>query len=71
MKKRYVVNFLKTVSDDYGQDREILQHAVEVFAADRGAAVEQAKAELCRTENLSHWTQHADRFEVIEPEFPS
>jgi len=71
VKRRYVVSFLKTVTDDYGHDQQIRQHAIEVFSESKEEAVEQAKAELCRLEHLSDWSQHADRYEVAEPDFPS
>jgi hypothetical protein len=71
LKKSYVVTFFKTVTDDYGVDREITQHVVEVRASGEDDAVSQAKAELCRLESLTDWSVHADRYEVTEPGFPS
>ena len=70
-RKPFVVTFYKTVSTDSGQDREIRQRTVEVFALNEQAALKEAQAELCRTENLTDWTLHADRYEVMPQTFPS
>jgi len=70
-KKRYVVNFFKTVSTDFGEDREIRQRSVEVFATDEHDAEKQAKDELCRLEGLSDWSLHADRCTSEQLEFPA
>jgi hypothetical protein len=64
--KRYVVTFFKTVTDDYGRDREIRQRTVEVGAADEGTAVQLGIRALCRAESLTDWSHHADRYEVKE-----
>jgi hypothetical protein len=69
--KRYVVTFFKTVTNDYGRDHEIRQRAIEVFAVDEADALTKAKRELCRLEHLGDWSQHADRYEVEQPDFPS
>ena len=70
-KKPYVVTFFKTVSTDFGEDREIRQRTVEVVAANDDDALKEAQAELCRKENLANWTLHADRYEINEVGFPS
>ena len=66
--RRYAVAFFKMVADDYGRDREICQRATEVLAVEEGEALRRAMADLCRLEGLSHWSQHADRYEVEEVE---
>jgi hypothetical protein len=69
--RAYIVTFFKTVSTDFGQDREIRQRAVEVSAPNEFEALKKAKAEFCRREGLTDWAGHADRFEVTEAGFPS
>ena len=59
--KRYRVTFYKTITTDYGRDREIEQRVVEVVAADEESALELAKREFCRLKRLPDWTIHADR----------
>lgn len=71
MQKRYVVTFYKTVTTDYGEDREIVQRAVEVFANDDARALDAAKAEFARLEGLADWSLHASRFTVEGPGVPS
>jgi hypothetical protein len=70
-RRPFVVTFYKTVSTDFGEDREIRQRTVEVFAPNEQEALKEAKAELCRIENLTDWAVHADRCEVAQPGFPS
>lgn len=69
--QRYVVTFLKTVCTDFGREKEINQRSVEVFGSNEEEAVEKAKAEFCRLDRVRHWSQHADRYQVRQPEFPS
>jgi 1,2-phenylacetyl-CoA epoxidase PaaB subunit len=71
MKKRYIVTFYKGVADDQGHESEVLQHQVEVFAASERAALQQAQAGFCRRHGLADWSQHADRYQVDQPDFPS
>lgn len=71
MKKRYVVTFYKTISSDYGEDKDILQGRFEVFADSEETALEEAKAEFCRRERLHDWMLHANRCEVEQPDPPS
>lgn len=52
-RKPFVVTFYKTGSTDFGQDREIKQRTVEVFAPNEQDALKKAQAELCRMENLT------------------
>jgi len=44
---------------------------VEVFGQDERDALKKAKAEFCRLDRLRHWSQHADRYQVAQPDFPS
>jgi len=62
--KHYVITFYKTVTDDYGHDRELEQSVIEVEAADEQVALVQAKDEFCRRRDLHHWSLHADRYEI-------
>jgi hypothetical protein len=70
-RKPFVVTFYKTVSTDFGEDREIKQRTVEVFAPNEQDALKEAQAELCRIESLTDWALHADRYEVLPQGFPS
>jgi hypothetical protein len=70
-KKRYVVNFFKTVSTSFGEDREVRQGSIEVFADEEADALAQAKVELCRQQGVSDWRQRADRWTIEQPDFPS
>ena len=70
-RRPFVVTFYKTVSTDFGEDREIKQRTVEVFAPNEQDALKEAQAELCRQESLSDWALHADRYEIRHPDFPS
>ena len=60
----YCVTFYKTVTTDYGRDREITQRAVEVRASNERSAVEIAKTEFCRLHGVADWSWHSDRFEI-------
>ncbi len=62
---RYVVTFFKTVITDYGDDREITQRTIEVSATDQNDALDRAKEELCRLDEIGHWSHHADRYEIV------
>ncbi len=71
MKKRYVVTFLKRIADDQGHEKDVRQHQVDVCAASKEEAFEEAQADFCRRHELPDWSFHADRYQVEEPEFPS
>ena len=71
LRKRYIVRFLKTVTDNRGNDHECSQDEIEVFAPSSAAAVDQAKTEFCQKAMLTDWQVHADRFEVSELEYAS
>ena len=71
MKKRYIVTFLKRVADDEGHEKEVPQHRVEAFAASEDEAIQQARADFCRRHGLQDWSQHSDRYQVDQPDFPS
>ena len=60
----YVVTFLKTVSTNRGDDREIKQRVIEVVGDDEQDALRKAKAEFCRLDRVRDWSQHADRYLV-------
>lgn len=59
--KHYQVTFFKTVTADDGMDREIVQRVVDVFAENSEKALDRAKDEFCRLDNVHCWDQHADR----------
>lgn len=67
----YIVKFFKTVINDTGQEFETCQYSVQTLAADKLEAASFAKHNFCQAEHLSDWSQHADRVEVLEAEFPS
>jgi hypothetical protein len=71
MKKRYVVTFYKRVADDQGHEKDVSQHQVEVFAASKDEAFQQAQVDFCHRHGLPDCSDHADRYQVDEPEFPS
>ena len=71
MKKRYVLTFLKKVADDQGHEKDVPQHQVQVFAASEDEAFQEAQVDFCRRHGLPDWSDHADRYQVDEPEFPS
>ena len=48
MKKRYVVTFLNRVADDQGHEKDVPRHQVDVFAASKKEAFEEAQADFCR-----------------------
>ncbi|MEX0760013.1 MAG: hypothetical protein WD100_10575 [Tistlia sp.] len=64
--RRYVVTFYKTITTDYGHDKEIEERVLEVTAVDEQTALERAQAEFCRLKELSDWRLHADRCAVEE-----
>jgi hypothetical protein len=69
--RSYVVNFLKTVTTDYGRDAEICQRTITVRAANPEEAAGEAIRQFCTLENVPNWLEHADRYVVQEAEFPS
>lgn len=71
MQKHFLVTFYKTVTTDYGNDQEIKQRALEVFAEDEAEALETAKAEFARLEGLTDWSLRANRCTVEQPDEPS
>ena len=68
---RYIVRFMKTVSGDNGREAEICQRYIEVDAPNQCSAAELAKTKFCEAERLEDWSIHADRFCVLDAEFPS
>jgi len=68
---RFVVRFMKDVLGANGRETEICQSCLEVDASNQDNAAELAKTKFCETENLGHWSHHADRIQVSEAEFPS
>lgn len=68
---RYVVKFFKKIVNDVGREFETCQGMVEILAADKPEAAAMAKQRFCEAGRLSDWSIHADRFEVLEADFPS
>jgi hypothetical protein len=68
---RYVVRFMKDVLGNNGHQVEICQNRFEVEARDKRTAVELAKQRFCVEEQLTNWTNHADRIQVGEVELSS
>ena len=68
---RFVVHFMKDVLGENGREQEIRQCTVEVDAASKTEAIQLAKQEFCETQGLSDWSDHADRMQVKEGDFPS
>ena len=60
---RFIIDFMKDVLGENGREQEIRQCTVEVDAAN--------KTEFCETQGLSDWSDHADRMQVKEGDFPS
>ena len=67
----YIVKFFKTVINDTGHEFEACQGSVETLAVDRAEASAFAKHRFCEAEGLCDWSQHADRVEVLEADYPS
>lgn len=68
---RFIVEFLKEVLGDNGREDEICQCSIEVDATNRTEAAELAKQMFCEAQRISEWSDHADRLEVKEADFPS
>jgi hypothetical protein len=68
---RFVVHFMKDVLGENGREQEIRQCTVEVDAASKTEAIQLAKQKFCETQGLSDWSDHADRMQVKEGDFPS
>ena len=68
---RFVVRFMKDVLGGNGRQSEICQSALEVDASSEGQATELAKQRFCEAQALRHWSLHADRIQVKQPDFPS
>ena len=68
---RFVVHFMKDVLGENGREQEIRQCTVEVDAASKTEATQLAKQKFCETQGLSDWSDHADRMQVKEGDFPS
>ena len=60
----YRVQFMKTVADDTGHEREVCQRAVEVEADSAEAALRPAQALFCELERIGDWSQRSDRCEM-------
>ncbi|MCW6513084.1 hypothetical protein [Lichenifustis flavocetrariae] len=67
----YIVKFYKTLRNDTGHEFETCQGSVETLAVDRTEATVFAKHQFREAGHLSDWSQHADRVEVLEADFPS
>jgi hypothetical protein len=68
---RFVVHFMKDVLGENGREQEIRQCTVEVDAVSKTEATQLAKQKFCETQGLSDWSDHADRMQVKEGDFPS
>jgi hypothetical protein len=68
--RRYLVKFFKKVVGGTGHEVDACQYAIEMAANDRVAAEDRAKKSFCQAHHLTHWSVHADRFEVLEAHFP-
>jgi hypothetical protein len=68
---RYVVRFVKDVPGENGREAEICQRSMEIDAKNKIDAAELAKWNFCKTEELSDWSLHADRIQILDADFPS
>jgi hypothetical protein len=68
---RYVVRFVKDVLGENGRQAEICQSSMEIDANSKFDAAELAKKNFCGTQNLSDWSLHADRIQVLDVDSPS
>jgi hypothetical protein len=68
---RFIVHFMKKVLGDFGREREIRQCTIEVDAVGKVEASELAKRKFCETRGVMIWSDHADRLDVEEGDFPS
>ncbi len=63
---RYIVRFVKDVLGENGRQREICQSRLEIDAKSKIDATELAKKNFCGTQELSDWSLHADRIQVLD-----
>ena len=68
---RFIVHFMKSVLGENGHEKEICQCTVEVDSANKTDATDLAKQKFCETQGISDWSDHADRMQVKEGDFPS
>ncbi|MBE7201185.1 MAG: hypothetical protein INR70_25755 [Parafilimonas terrae] len=62
---RYLVSFLKTVTDGSGHDRQVLQHQTLVRAQSEVAALFEAKALFRYESGLADWRLGADACKAV------
>ena len=68
---RFIIHFVKKVLGDNGREEEVRQCTVEVDASDKPEAREIAKRSFCELHSVTKWSDHADRLEIQEGDFPS
>jgi hypothetical protein len=68
---RFIVRFIKNVLGENGHEQEICQDTIEVNASSRSEASKLAQEKFCQHHGLSRWSDHADRVQVNEADFPS
>jgi hypothetical protein len=68
---RFIVRFMKDVLGENGREKEVCQCTLEVDATNKAEASKTAKQKFCEIQGLSRWSDHADRVEVKEGDFPS
>lgn len=62
---RYLVSFLKTVTDGSGHDRQVLQHQTLVRARSEVAALYEAKALFRHESGVADWRLRADACKAV------
>jgi hypothetical protein len=62
---------VKDVLGENGRQAEICQSSMEIDANSKFDAAELAKKNFCGTQNLSDWSLHADRIQVLDVDSPS
>jgi hypothetical protein len=62
---RYLVSFLKTVTDGSGHDRQVLQHQTLVCARSEVAALYEAKALFRHETGVADWRLRADTCKAV------
>lgn len=67
---KYIVKFMKRLTNDSGHSRTVVQHTFETISNNRDEAAQTAK-EILEAREKGPWTLHADTISVEEADFPS
>jgi hypothetical protein len=68
---RFIVRFMKDVLGENGRQQEICQGTFEVDARNQTEARKVAELKFCQSHGVLKWSDHSDRVDVKEGDFPS